>query len=929
MPHSGGFAKENVIKCSCSVWNSTLFGHLENILLSVNTMFVFSEILYNYLVLEILESLEKIKEGGLITDANIQQLIDSDNERYFQLNVIRDLDECWEGKLLETLASEQCHTFCIQQMTNCSSTPTKNKVATVNIKPLRAAANPKKRVTETDAAYAIRCAAYQQARVASRDLYSAILKYICLRVRVIHHTILTPHFDPEDPDNEDHVLAFSHDAEHGVRVGDRSYIHTLIQRLVDQKIVNSKVSLSSDFMIRVIKIIRKEIEVNDNFNATLNETVLNSRGTVLNATERKAVQYILTRMFVNSIFDYPSLTAQNVQGNANQTAFEFITQLENSEGAGYASLMALEHAIVEDQRRLLPDFTGTDATVLRNSLLFREDDNGNANVVPVLVNQETNVHTTGYGNKKFIEKHHARYWSYARYLNMNEKKLGFKYKGILPNTAIKCRSITLDPKTVCGILQYMYHANPVNFANLFVVEQQQTNLRPNVSGLIQTCLNWRHPMSQSILKSTFLDDPINFTNLLQNILRFPSKLSNFSNVITTNLVSASFHQRFPIPEDEIAAYKAKIKLEKVRQRELFKASWNEGPMDVNVPVVHNISEIPRGINKLGIDLSLDPDSFRDQNIDISCDDPGHSHLHTVVVESMEHRQNPNLPIAQTTISVTNKSYRHDTKMTWAKKKNDGTRKNDKAVRKVWKSISYWSAKTSDPRSYLNHAGIIWRHQDTLFKHHFIKGYRLRDFIVFQEKQRYNKKILIPKLCPNGVENTVLVVGNGVTRPTSRGFDSAPLRLPLRELGRLGVKVVLTDERYTTKRSYCCTINNNVQPELAVEPAAVVAPVPVVAIPLGVVPPVAALGAIPLAVQPDAAEPEHIDFHRGHYDKNAKKRKRGKEIRGLSHCKSCGNTFDRDVAAALNIRKLFWYQNVHRTFDNCLKDSVNFIPWSVH
>ena len=134
---------------------------------------------------------------------------------------------------------------------------------------------------------------------------------------------------------------------------------------------------------------------------------------------------------------------------------------------------------------------------------------------------------------------------------------------------------------------------------------------------------------------------------------------------------------------------------------------------------------------------------------------------------------------------------------------------------------------------------------------------------------------------------------------------------------MGLKVVLTDERYTTKRSYCCTTNVAVPvAEPAVEPPAIEVVVP----PLGG-------GVVVPAVQP-AANPVHINFHRGHYDMNAKKNKRKKESRGLSHCRSCKNTFDRDVAAAHNIRKLFWYQNMNRTFNNCLKNSVHFIPWAV-
>jgi hypothetical protein len=438
MPRGGDSKRENVIKASFSVWNSDMDQYLQDIMLKANIIFVFAQALYNYVVLEVLQSIENVEEIVFNhPPAQLEALILLDIPRYTGLNEIRNLGEDgWKGKLLEVLASEQCHTFCTQQITTLSS-QNQNYVATVTHQTLRPAANPKQKIAENDDDYHVRVNAYQLSRVNSYNLKHRILDYICLRVQKIHETILTPYLDPTD--NENHVPEFIHDLHHGVRVGDRSYIHTLIQRMVDQKIVNSKVSLSSDFMKRVFKIVRKQIELHVNFTVALHNTPLDSRGTLLTTAEKKAVGYILTKMFVNAIFDYPEVGAHNIQGATNLVAFEFINQVKDGEGAATNSLMELDHSIVEAHYRLLPDFSGADETVL-SSLLFRQVGNDDiTNVAPFIVNPETLATSSGYGNKKFIQKYHSRYWLYARYLSIKEKEFGFKYLSILPITAEKCR----------------------------------------------------------------------------------------------------------------------------------------------------------------------------------------------------------------------------------------------------------------------------------------------------------------------------------------------------------------------------------------------------------------------------------------------------------------------------------------------------------
>jgi hypothetical protein len=127
----------------------------------------------------------------------------------------------------------------------------------------------------------------------------------------------------------------------------------------------------------------------------------------------------------------------------------------------------------------------------------------------------------------------------------------------------------------------------------------------------------------------------------------------------------------------------------------------------------------------------------------------------------------------------------------------------------------------------------------------------------------------------GVEavKTVLVVGNGCNKATSRGHDSAPGKALRKQLGRHFV-ILMSSEFRSSITSPCC----------------------------------------------------HVHVRHGHFDANAtktnkqgvKKSREGHKVRGLFYCETCTTPFDRDYAAAHNIRAIFNHHTSTKTLDTLFK-----------
>lgn len=198
-------------------------------------------------------------------------------------------------------------------------------------------------------------------------------------------------------------------------------------------------------------------------------------------------------------------------------------------------------------------------------------------------------------------------------------------------------------------------------------------------------------------------------------------------------------------------------------------------------------------------------------------------------------------------------------MAGRKKLGEKLRNKDAKYKVACEDLSAHSSKTWDPGGFRDHVLCVFKHFVALFNHAF------RPFSNFQGKQRAIHKI-VAKLAPKNADGKrskiVLVVGNGCRSPTSHGHDSAPGKALRQSLSRF-FPVIMSDERNSSCLVSCCAG--------------------------------AGAGAAHRTV-------------RGTYDANAAEHKRGRQIRGLAHCPKCGSTLDRDISAALNIRKIFLANN---------------------
>jgi hypothetical protein len=99
------------------------------------------------------------------------------------------------------------------------------------------------------------------------------------------------------------------------------------------------------------------------------------------------------------------------------------------------------------------------------------------------------------------------------------------------------------------------------------------------------------------------------------------------------------------------------------------------------------------------------------------------------------------------------------------------RTDDIAATVAWQALSDHSSRTWDAGDYRLHVLTTVKHWSALFRHAFRPYIRHFRFANYQAKQRILNKIAT-ELCPKG-RRTIVVVGNGVAKATSRGYDAAP------------------------------------------------------------------------------------------------------------------------------------------------------------
>jgi hypothetical protein len=256
-------------------------------------------------------------------------------------------------------------------------------------------------------------------------------------------------------------------------------------------------------------------------------------------------------------------------------------------------------------------------------------------------------------------------------------------------------------------------------------------------------------------------------------------------------------------------------------------------------------------------------------------DPGHVNIMTGVYESGSARcfidEDAQL------FTLTNRWYRRHTGMRKRAEQSQARRLRDVTLQAAYVDLAANSSKTWDPGKFTSHVLAVLRHWEVLFESAFFPQERYDRFAAYQGKQRIINKIIkvltypaastsphqtkprnvsadVAQLTSGKIDpsQTVLVVGSGVARATSRGHDSAPGKELRRRLA-VRMPVIMTPEHYTSKMSCCC----------------------------------------------------HALVKHGHYDPSTSPKKC--QIRGLSHCTECNLALNRDASAALNIRLIFWHQ----------------------
>lgn len=429
----------------------------------------------------------------------------------------------------------------------------------------------------------------------------------------------------------------------------------------------------------------------------------------------------------------------------------------------------------------------------------------------------------GYGlfNDDYIEAHPVSFLAYLRYLS----GLQTKSFAILPQWNAKARHIRLNKwslqsvytvaSKVCKMdLSTWFPAGNV-FDSVYNKEKKQINKKA-----------WESMQDVQVAK------------LFQILFVMPriNTRRRFGLSLSTNLVTTSWLIDKPVT----------VSVPKHNKR----VRRTVDTIDVPIKAV---SELGAGLYFHGTDFFLQED-IKTNWVFI---DPGHVNI----MYGIRERTGSFNPRDVDRYRLTNRHYQTITGMRKRRAKSQARRDRDTEATRAWEELSENSFKTWDPGQFRDHIMCTSKHWTVLFNHAFKPYLRHFRFANYQAKQRVIKQI-VTGLSP-GSERTIVVVGNGVSRATSKGHDAAPGKALRRSLARF-LPIVMTDERYTTARSACC----------------------------------------------------HESVRYGRYDEQSEKA--GRKIRGLLHCSCCGATLDRDHSAALNIRTLFRHHMETRTLTNILK-----------
>ena len=182
----------------------------------------------------------------------------------------------------------------------------------------------------------------------------------------------------------------------------------------------------------------------------------------------------------------------------------------------------------------------------------------------------------------------------------------------------------------------------------------------------------------------------------------------------------------------------------------------------------------------------------------------------------------------------------------AAQKRLARRQRTKGLDQVYEALKQYSRKSPRPDDIAGYIRCFATHYEALDKEAFARQVRKTRSYCFQQTHRALKQVLREICGDRNPSECVLLWGNGNFSPSfGKGYAPTPNKKLYRYCSQF-LPVILCDERNTSKKSFCCT--------------------------------------------EEVTHPPH----------NTGRRRRGKDIRGISICSNCNRFWARDIGSALKI-----------------------------
>jgi hypothetical protein len=343
----------------------------------------------------------------------------------------------------------------------------------------------------------------------------------------------------------------------------------------------------------------------------------------------------------------------------------------------------------------------------------------------------------GLFDKKYIQAHATDYIPYLSYLATYLKRSC----AILPQWDAKARYLRFNACSFFNFFMFAKKVKKLQVAN-WLQEPQQRCLVAFEGNKIKDLRIWNKCFSTADIHQVFISlfelPRINTTRTFQ--------VSMMTNGITANWLLGTLRA----PKDTLQAPEGAVEHVPKRARKERK--------DVH-PGTKRLSSLKNGLYFHGQDFYLE----EDEAVDWLFVDPGHSNL---MVGCREDSKGDFQPKTAKYYKLTNAEYQTKTGMRKRRGQSLKRRTNDAKATVAWQALADHSSKTWDPGEYQLHLLMTVKHWSALFHHAFRPYIRHFRFANYQARQRIIHKIATD-LCLDG-RRTILVVGNGVAKATSKG-----------------------------------------------------------------------------------------------------------------------------------------------------------------